>query len=173
MVEGRLKSVNRKQNSLRSFIFAALLLAITVVFGRIFIIPIPWTHGNVNLCDAGIFIAAMLLGPAYGGVVGGFGGLLLDLISGFTQYAPFSLLAHGLEGLITGYLYRKAKSNVARWLTLIVGIVVMVVVYFVADTIMYKIAAGLLGIGTNILQGIVGAMVAMLVVRSIKQRIKF
>ena len=164
--------MNNKEKGLRSFIFAALLLAITVVFGRIFIIPIPWTHGNVNLCDAGIFIAAMLLGPAYGGVVGGFGGLLLDLISGFTQYAPFSLIAHGLEGIITGWLYRKTDSKAGHWLALIVGIIVMVAAYSVADTIMYKIAAGLLGIGTNLLQGIVGAIVATLVVRSLKQRIK-
>ena len=167
------KFVNKKEHGLRSFIFAALLLAITVVFGRIFIIPIPWTHGNVNLCDAGIFIAAMLLGPAYGGVVGGFGGLLLDLISGFTQYAPFSLVAHGLEGFITGWIYRKTDSKSAHWLALIVGIVIMVVAYFIADTIMYKLTAGLLGIGTNILQGIVGAVVAMLVVPSINKRIKF
>lgn len=165
--------MNNQQKGLRSFIFAALLLAITVVFGRIFIIPIPWTHGNVNLCDAGIFIAAMLLGPAYGGIVGGFGGLLLDLISGFTQYAPFSLIAHGLEGIISGWLYRKTSSKVGHWLALALGTVVMVAAYFVADTIMYKIAAGLLGIGTNLLQGIVGAVVAMLVVRSLKQRIKF
>lgn len=165
--------MNNQQKGLRSFIFAALLLAITVVFGRIFIIPIPWTHGNVNLCDAGIFIAAMLLGPAYGGIVGGFGGLLLDLISGFTQYAPFSLIAHGLEGIISGWLYRKTSSKTGHWLALALGTVVMVAAYFVADTIMYKIAAGLLGIGTNLLQGIVGAVVAMLVVRSLKQRIKF
>ncbi|MFR0771269.1 MAG: ECF transporter S component [Limosilactobacillus pontis] len=41
--------------------------------GRFFVIPIPWTHGYINLCDAGILIAALLLGPAYGTAVGGFG----------------------------------------------------------------------------------------------------
>lgn len=47
---------------LRRSIIAAMLLALTLVLGRFFLIPIPWTHGNVNLCDAGVFIAAMLLG---------------------------------------------------------------------------------------------------------------
>ncbi len=45
---------------LRRSIIAAMLLALTLVLGRFFLIPIPWTHGNVNLCDAGVFIAAML-----------------------------------------------------------------------------------------------------------------
>ncbi len=49
----------------------------------------------------------MLLGPVYGRKVGGLGGLFLDLISGYTQYAPFSLIAHGLEGLLAGWLYKK------------------------------------------------------------------
>lgn len=165
---------NRSQSGMRKFIFAALLLAITVVFGRIFIIPIPWTHGNVNLCDAGIFIAAMLMGPLYGGVVGGFGGLLLDLISGYTQYAPFSFIAHGLEGLVTGWLYRRTgNKKFAQVCALAAGIIVMVLGYFVADSIMYKLTAGVLGIGTNILQGIVGAIVAVLVVPSVKKFVHF
>ena len=66
--------MDKSTQQLKKLIFAALLLAITIVFGRIFIIPIPWTHGNVNLCDAGILIAAMLLGPVYGTAVGGLGG---------------------------------------------------------------------------------------------------
>ena len=57
---------------LRRSIIAAMLLALTLVLGRFFLIPIPWTHGNVNLCDAGVFIAAMLLGPGAGTIVGGF-----------------------------------------------------------------------------------------------------
>lgn len=76
---------------LRRSIIAAMLLALTLVLGRFFLIPIPWTHGNVNLCDAGVFIAAMLLGPGAGTIVGGFGGMFLDLISGFPQDALFPL----------------------------------------------------------------------------------
>ncbi len=149
------------------------MLAISIVFGRIFIIPIPWTHGNINLCDAGILIAAMLLGPVYGLAVGGLGGLFLDLISGFTQYAPFSLLAHGLEGLIAGWLYRKAGNHKgAQWLALMISALVMVICYFFADSLLYTWTAGLLGIGTNLLQGIVGVIIAQLVVPAINKRIK-
>ncbi|MGN1284241.1 MAG: ECF transporter S component [Candidatus Limosilactobacillus intestinavium] len=164
--------MDKSTQQLKKLIFAALLLAITIVFGRIFIIPIPWTHGNVNLCDAGILIAAMLLGPVYGTAVGGLGGLFLDLISGYTQYAPFSLIAHGLEGLLAGWLYKKTgKNKLAQYGANLVAVLVMVICYFFADSILYNWAAGVLGIGTNILQGIVGMVIAVLIVPTIKKRI--
>lgn len=164
--------MDKSTQQLKKLIFAALLLAITIVFGRIFIIPIPWTHGNVNLCDAGILIAAMLLGPVYGTAVGGLGGLFLDLISGFSQYAPFSLIAHGLEGFIAGWLYKKAgHKKVAQYGANFIAILVMVICYFFADSILYNWAAGALGIGTNILQGIVGLIIAVLIVPTINKHI--
>ena len=164
--------MNNSSRQLKRLILAGLLLAITIVFGRLFIIPIPWTHGNVNLCDAGIFIAAMLLGPAYGTIVGGLGGMMLDLISGFTQYSIFSLIAHGLEGLVTGIIYKHVGNRkIGQWCALLSGAIVMVIIYLVADSVLYNFVAGLLGIGTNLLQGIVGDVIAMLVVPSIKKRL--
>lgn len=164
--------MDKSTQQLKKLIFAALLLAITIVFGRIFIIPIPWTHGNVNLCDAGILITAMLLGPVYGTAVGGLGGLFLDLISGYTQYAPFSFIAHGLEGLIAGWLVKKfGNKKLAQFGSLLIAVLVMVICYFFADSILYTWAAGILGVGTNILQGIVGLVITMLIVPMIKKRI--
>ena len=166
--------MNNSSRQLKRLILAGLLLAITIVFGRLFIIPIPWTHGNVNLCDSGIMIAAMILGPVYGTAVGGLGGLFLDLISGFTQYAPFSLIAHGLEGLIAGWLAKKAGSRKAgQWCALIIAALVMVICYFFADSSLYTWTAGVLGIGTNLLQGIIGVIITMLVVPAVKRRLNF
>ncbi len=51
-----------KQNGLKRVILLAILIAVNVGIARIFLIPLPMTHGNINLCDAGIFIAALLLG---------------------------------------------------------------------------------------------------------------
>ncbi len=151
---------------------AAILLALTVVFGRIFLIPLPWTHGNVNLCDAGIFIASLMLGPWYGGFVGGFGGLFLDLISGFAQYAPFSFVAHGLEGLITGLITKHLSSLWGKILGLTVGTIIMVVLYLVSDSIMYSFSTGILGIGPNLFQGLIGAVVAFVIEKPLQKRIK-
>ncbi|WP_367341671.1 ECF transporter S component [Limosilactobacillus sp.] len=156
---------------LQKTIFAALLLAITVVLGRIFLIPIPMTRGNINLCDAPILLASMLLGPISGLVVGGFGGLLLDLISGYSQYMIFSFISHGLEGFLAGWIIKRSgKKKIA----LLVGVVIMVIGYFFADWILSKsIITGFWSIGTNLLQGIVGAVVAWIVDKPLEKRIHF
>lgn len=81
---------------------ATVLLTSTPVPSRFFLIPIPWTYGNVNLYDVGVFTAAMLLRPEAGIIVSGFDGMFLNLISGFPQDALPSLAAHGLGGPING-----------------------------------------------------------------------
>lgn len=160
-----------KNKNLQKTIYSALLLAITVVLGRIFLIPIPMTKGNINLCDAAILVAAMLMGPVSGLVVGGFGGLLLDLISGYGQYMIFSFISHGLEGFLAGLIIKRTgKKKIA----LLVGVIIMVIGYFFADWILSKsIITGFWSIGTNLLQGLVGAIVAWIVDKPLEKRIHF
>lgn len=159
---------------LRRLTLAALLLALSIVLGRFFVIPIPWTHGYINLCDMGILIAAMLLGPAYGTAVGGFGGMFLDLLSGYPQYAFFSLLAHGLEGLVAGALYRRAGvKRVYQWSAVLAGILVMTACYFFTDSFMYHTwMVGILSIGGNLVQGIIGGALAIWLVPYLKRHIQ-
>lgn len=167
------KSIGGKVSSdIFKVVLTAMFIAVTVAISRFFIIPIPMTHGNINLCDAGIFISALLLGPRVGGVVGGASGFLLDLISGYGQYMWFSLIVHGAEGLIVGLI--AGKNTDRKWIKLIavsVGIVIMVIGYFVADSVLYNIYAGYIGIGTNLIQGAVGALIAYLVTPRLKKRI--
>lgn len=165
--------MSRSSQRLRRLTLAALLLALSVVLGRFFLIPIPWTHGYLNLCDAGIIIAAMLLGPSYGVAVGGFSGMFLDLLSGYPQYAVFSLIAHGLEGLSIGYFYQQAAERKSyQWLSLVVGVIIMALCYFFSDSFMYHSwIVGWLSIGGNFLQGVIGAIIAMWLVPYLRKRL--
>ena len=159
-----------KSKNLYHWVLAAILLAITIVFGRFFLLPIPSTHGNIKLSDASIFVAGALLGPLPAGLIGRLGTAFLDLISGYTQYAPFSFVAHGLEGLLAGWLYQRfGKRYLGQWFSLVIGALVMVVGYLFADTLLYNWTAGILGIGTNLLQGLVGVVVAQLLIPKLKQ----
>lgn len=160
-----------KQERIKKLTLAAMFLALAVVFGRLFLIPLPWTRGNVNLCDAAIFVGVMLLGPWYGGAIGGFAGLFLDLISGFAQYAPFSFIAHGLEGLIAGLVMRWLPNRWGRILGLALGVIVMVICYFFADSFLYNWATGTLGIIPNIVQGLIGAVIAILFEKPLRKRL--
>lgn len=161
--------LRRNNNNLQKTVFGALLIAISVVLGRLVLIPIPMTKGNINLCDLGIFIGSLLLGPWYGLVIGGFSGMLLDLFSGYTQYMLFSFIAHGLEGFAAGWFYHKTKN---KGLALSIGVFLMVASYFFADWYLSKtLLTGLLSIGTNLIQGIVGAIVAVMVERLLEKRL--
>ncbi|GAW98067.1 ECF transporter S component [Secundilactobacillus mixtipabuli] len=161
---------NKRHISTREVVYLAMLIAVTVVISRFFLIPVPMTHGNVNLCDAGIFIAAILLGRTQGAIVGAFSGLLLDLISGYTQYMIFSFIVHGLEGFVAGWIGSK-KSKSTKVIAMTAGVLVMVAGYWATDSLLYGFKVGLIGVPTNFIQGIVGGVVAYVVSVPLENRL--
>ena len=65
-------------------LFAALACAATFIH-----IPVPsMTNGYVNLGDCFVLLAGFCLGPVYGGLAGGIGSALTDLLGGYFLYAP-------------------------------------------------------------------------------------
>ncbi|MFC6163697.1 ECF transporter S component [Lactiplantibacillus dongliensis] len=157
--------------STRTIALLGLLIAVTVVISRLLIIPVPMTHGNVNLCDAGIMIAALLFGRRGGVIVGGASGFILDLISGYSQYMLFSLVVHGVEGWLVGQL-GAGKSKRRQLVAMSVGGLVMVVGYFVSDSILYAVPTGLIGIPTNAVQAVLGGVIAFPVVLRLSHYVK-
>ena len=157
--------------SLKQLVLLALLTAINVVVSRIFIIPMPLTHGNINLCDAIIYLVALLYGPVAGGIVGGLSGFLLDLLGGYGQFMLFSLVVHGLEGFFVGLVFRYwnlgnqiVKAAVAG----AIGVLLMVAGYFVTNTVLYTFAAGFASLFTNTIQGVVGVVIAIVLLPSLQ-----
>ena len=157
--------------SLKQLVLLALLTAINVVVSRIFIIPMPLTHGNINLCDAIIYLVALLYGPVAGGIVGGLSGFLLDLLGGYGQFMLFSLVVHGLEGFFVGLVFRYwnlgnqiVKAAVAG----AIGVLLMVAGYFVTNTVLYTFAAGLASLFTNTIQGVVSVVIAIVLLPSLQ-----
>lgn len=55
-------------------------------------------------------------------------------------------------------------------IAVIVGIIIMVTGYFVVDSILYTVFAGFIGIGSNIIQGVAGAIIACIVTPKLKRR---
>ncbi|MCP9332617.1 ECF transporter S component [Lentilactobacillus hilgardii] len=161
-----------QRTQFRTIILTAMFVAVTLAVSMgIPPIPIPGTHGNINLCDGGILISALLLGPKVGGTVGALSGFLLDILSGYSNYAIFSFIVHGLEGLIAGWIKNRSTKKVVDVIAVLVAAVVMVVGYFFADSILYTFSAGFLGIFTNTIQGLVGAVIALAVTPFLRKRI--
>ena len=90
---------------------AALLIALTTVFTLLIRVPVPVTQGYVNLSSVAITFSGLIFGPWMGGVAGGIGAALADLLGGYAQFALLSLIAHGSEGFLIGWLGRGAQVD--------------------------------------------------------------
>ena len=86
----------------------AIMTAVTTVLTMFVKIPTP-TRGYLNLSDTMIFFSAYAFGPWVGGIVGGLGPALSDLISGYPQWAIFTFVIDGLQAVIAGLIIREFK----------------------------------------------------------------
>ena len=75
----------------------ALFIALTYVFTAFVNIrlPIAANGGLIHLGNVPLFIAAILYGRMVGAIAGGVGMALFDLLSGWTLWAPFTLVIVG------------------------------------------------------------------------------
>ncbi len=143
----------------------AILTALTTVIGFVRM-PLPATQGIFTLADIAIYFSAFALGPWSACVAGGLGTALIDLIGGTAQYAPTSLVVHGLQGLVAGVIAAAAGAGARpgirglSWvLAGIAGTVVMAGGYLAAETLFYGgFAKAVTEVLFNIAQSIVGAV---------------
>jgi len=153
-----------------SIALAALLIPLTTVFTLSVRVPVPATQGYVNLSDVAITFAGLIFGPWVGLVAGGVGAGLADLLGGYAQFAPLSLAAHGLEGLVIGWLGYGRKTvggMIPAWLA---GAVVMVASYLIGEgLILTGWPAAIAEAPMNALQVIVGAVVGIPLVIAVRK----
>lgn len=150
-----------KQTKTSKIALLSILTALSVVLG--YIVKIPTQTGILTLLDAGIFFTAFYYGSREGAVVGGLGGFIIDLISGYPHWMFFSLLFHGLQGYFAGF---KGKW---KWLGLVLATFIMVAGYACATSWMKGWGVALTDIPHNLLQNFVGMIVGYLLYQSIKK----
>jgi uncharacterized membrane protein len=140
----------------------AILTALTAVFTYIVRIPIARTGGYLNLGDVIIYFTAFTFGPVSALVAGGLGTAITDLISGYSQWAPISLLAHGLQGLAAGLIASISRNentytfNPFWIIAALAGTVVMAGGYLAAQILMLGVGAALFELPWNLLQNLIG-----------------
>lgn len=132
-----------------TIVFAALVAATTLMIR----IPIPATTGYFNIGDAMIFVAALVFGPVVGGLAGGFGSAIADII-GYPLFAPYTLVIKGMEGWIAGRITRRtAKSD---WIACVCGGMTMVLGYLTVEALLFGIGAALEELPFNLFQVVAG-----------------
>ncbi|WP_294977265.1 ECF transporter S component, partial [uncultured Leuconostoc sp.] len=109
-----------------------------------------------------------LSGSRNGLIVGGLSGLLLDLLAGYPQWMIFSLVIHGIEGLIVGY-FGYQKKLISQISGLVFGSLVMIIGYLLAGAFLYNWTAGLASIAGNVAQAVMGLIIALVLIPVFKK----
>jgi len=118
---------------LRLMTFTSIFTALVFLATRFFAFPGPIPPGYINLGDSLIMVCAVLAGSKSGAFAGAFGSALADVFyPGGIIFAPFTFVVKGLEGYIIGKMANK-ESNVSIIIAIIVGALVMVGGYFLAE----------------------------------------
>lgn len=129
-------------------------------------LPITANGGLVHLGTGMLFTFAILFGPKKGAIAGALGMGLFDLVSGWTLWAPISLVARGLQGYIVGKIAwssgRKGSSTTANVIAMVASIPVMLSIYYLGESILFKSwIVPLASIPGNLVQNAIGIAVAI------------
>ena len=135
--------MTQKQNRNSSLIFltiTALMTALVYVFTAFINIklPIAANGGLIHLGNVPLFIGAILFGRRVGAISGGIGMALFDLLSGWTVWAPFTLVTVGLMGYVVGLICE--RKNKFGWyiVAIVAACAIKIVGYYIAEAVIYQ-----------------------------------
>jgi len=146
--------------------FTALVFIATAIIPPI---PIAATGGYFNFGETAIYITAFLFGSMTAGFAGGVGSAIADLYLGFGSFAPITFVVKGIEGLMVGYL-GKEKGYATRVFALMIGGVVLMSGYFIAETYLFGMPAALEELPFNFAQFLVGAILSLSVIATLERK---
>lgn len=137
-------------------VMAALVFALTYVK----LLPTP-DGGYIHPGDAGIYFSAFAFGPWVGAIVGGLGTALADAAGGYPQWAPFSFLIHGAQGLVVGWMVRRWPTTWGMISATVVGGAIVVLGYLPVGMLLASPAQALTSVPWNIVQVAIGAVISL------------
>lgn len=148
-------------------IFAALNCILTLIIR----IPVPVTTGYINIGDFGVMLSGLYFGPIIGGLAGGIGPAIADII-GFPQFAIPTLIIKGLEGFIVGLISNPKKKvlkiDYRDVISVIIGGFIMVAGYFLVEFPIYGLGDALFELPGNLFQfgfGVIGSLILIAATR--------
>ncbi len=149
---------------------AALMAALTCVVTMFLPIKIPNTQGGyIHPGDAFVLLSGIILGPLYGGLAAGVGSLMADIFVGALVYAPATLIIKTLAAIAGVVSYRYIRKGSVILAGIFVGITVTVG-YYIFDVILTgTLAAGFANIPFNLIQNVMGIILASLLLPLIKK----
>ncbi|MDD6155125.1 MAG: ECF transporter S component [Eubacteriales bacterium] len=159
-------------SNVETLVLTALMTALVLVATSFIKVPTFFTKGYVHLGDSMVFLSVLLLGRRNGALAGGAGSALADVLGGYSYFAPWTLVIKFLMAYSMGLFIdladsrnpeRRKGASLSAFdvIGMVIGGVVMVVGYAVAERIMYgNWAAPLAEVPWNAGQFAVGMVLA-------------
>lgn len=164
----------KNKERIRRLVLSGLLAALTTVATLLIRIPTP-SKGYINLGDCFVNISGWILGPAYGAGAAGVGSALADLIAGYSVYAPATFVIKALMAAASFYVFtlvmKSGHSFAARIIAAAGAELIMCGGYFLFEAVLYGRGTALAGVPANIVQGIGGAVISVVLYELIFRRI--
>ncbi|MDD5987169.1 MAG: ECF transporter S component [Eubacteriales bacterium] len=163
--------MEKRKSKTYDLVMTAMMMGLILLMTFIIRIPIPATKGYIHLGDCMIFMAVLILGWKRGALAAGVGSALADLLGGYGNYAPVTLIVKAAMAAVVGLFIeaaiRKGFSDrglrVMEIIGMVLGGAVMCAGYYVAEGFMYgNWLVPLASVPMNILQFVVGIVIASL-----------
>ncbi len=119
--------------------FTAIFIALIYVFTAFINIrlPIAANGGLIHLGNVPLFLCAIIFGKKIGAIAGGVGMALFDLLSGWTAWAPFTLLIVAFMGYTVGAITEKHRGFGFHLLAIFAALIIKIAGYYIAEAIIY------------------------------------
>ena len=162
--------MTKKQSPLVQLSLIPIMTAVVTVGTMVVRIPNPM-GGYFNVGDAMIFACALTFNPLIGGIAGGLGSAIADII-GFPVFAIPTLIVKGLEGFLTSFLTNR-KSVLRDVLAVTIAGSEMVIGYFLVEfyPLQWGLGGALAEIPGNIVQVVIGGLVGIPVALVLRRRL--
>lgn len=157
--------------SVKELAITAICIVLVYVFTAVVNVklPIAAAGGLIHLGNVPLFVAAILFGKRTGMIAGGIGMGLFDLLSGWTLWAPFTLVTVGIMGLVVGLVTEKKKSFPRYILAMVLACIIKIVGYYIAEGIIYgNWVAPAASIPGNLVQIGVAAVITLIVIEPLR-----
>lgn len=122
-------------------------------------IKIPLAFGYFHLGDIFVLLAGYFIGGGYAAMASAIGSVGADLLSGYGIYAPATLIIKPLMAFTVFAFCRRAQNQRLRFaLGAALSELIMVLGYFLFDSLLYGFSAALVSLPSNLLQGTAGTV---------------
>lgn len=161
-----------KNQKLKLTVISAMFAAFVCVATIVIKIPTP-LNGYINLGDCVILVAAFLLPCGYAALAAGVGSCLADVLLGYMAYAPATFVIKSLMvivAFVVAKLLKKRKQSFVNVLSGALAELWMVLGYYVFEGFMYGFSASLVNIPMNLIQGVAGLVLAIILVKVLKKQ---